>query len=204
MTLWHGSKLVNYCICPLSKPKHHEMSNRSELLLHHAKVVLTTPSESSRPAVVPMAVLVAIGTLLYLAYCWALPKPIPGIPYDEAASKSILGNAPELLKFAKENDGNVVPWFIKKLTEKNAPMVQVWIKPFQPPAVIISDYMEIEDLMVRRTKEFNRGRGFQWLFGQISPDFHIAKPSGSPEFKRSMELVRDLMTPKFLNEVCLS
>lgn len=80
-------------------------------------------------------------------------------------------------------------------------MVQVWIKPLQPPAVIISDYMAIEDLMVRRTKEFNRGKGFKWLFGQVSPEFHITKPSGSPEYKRSKELIRDLMTPKFLNEV---
>lgn len=184
------------------------MSNQSELWLNHASVVETTPIGSSRTASVSIAasvsitVLVTVGTLLYLAYRWVLPKPIPGIPYDEAASQSLLGNVPELLRFAKENDGNIVPWFVKKLAEKNAPMVQVWIKPFQPPAVIISDYMEIEDMMVRRTKEFNRGKGFKWLFGQVSPEFHITKPSGSPEHKRSKELIRDLMTPKFLNEVC--
>lgn len=180
------------------------MSNQSELLLNHASVVVNTPlSGSLRTTSVPIVTLVIAGTLLvlYLAYRWALPKPIPGIPYDEAASKSLLGNVPELLRFNKENDGNIVPWFFKKLTDKNAPMVQVWIKPLQPPAVIISDYMEIEDLMVRRTKEFNRGKGFKWLFGQISPEFHITKPSRSPEYKRSKDLIRDLMTPKFLNEV---
>lgn len=178
------------------------MPNQSEVLLDHASVAEPMPDALSRTASVPIAALVMIGTLLYLAYRSALPKPIPGIPYDEDASKSILGNVPEMLRFAKENDGNVIPWFFKKLTEKNAPMVQVWIKPFQPPAVIISDYMEVEDLMVRRTKEFNRGKGFKWLFGQVSPEFHITKPSGSPEYKRSKELIRDLMTPKFLNEVC--
>ncbi|KAG6355011.1 hypothetical protein INS49_004092 [Diaporthe citri] len=104
-----------------------------------------------------------IGTLLYLAYRWALPKPIPGIPYDEAASKSVLGNVPEMLRFAKDNDGNIVPWFFKKLTEKNAPMVQVWIKPLQPPAVVICDYMEIEELMVPEPKmkaQYAIGRPF--------------------------------------------
>ncbi|KAK2615030.1 hypothetical protein N8I77_001809 [Diaporthe amygdali] len=116
------------------------MSNQTELLLNHASMVVTTRSGSSRTASVLIAALMTIGILLYLAYRWALPKPIPGIPYDEAASKSLLGNVPELLRFAKDNDGNIVPWFFKKLTEKNAPMVQVWIKPLQPPAVIISDF----------------------------------------------------------------
>lgn len=178
------------------------MSNQSELLLDNSSKAINTPNELSQINSGPVVALVALGTLLYLAYRWALPKPIPGIPYDEAAARSLLGNVPELLKFAKNNDGNIVPWFFKMLTEKNVPMVQVWIKPLQPPAIIISDYMEIEDLMVRRTREFNRGKGFQWLFGQVSPEFHITKPSGSPEYKRSMHLIRDLMTPKFLNEVC--
>lgn len=180
----------------------YNMSNQSELLLDYAGTAIKTPNPLSQTTSGPVVALVALGTILYLAYRWALPKPIPGIPYDETAARSLLGNAPELLNFAKNNNGNIVPWFFKKLTEKNAPMVQVWIKPLQPPAIIISDYMEIEDLMVRRTKEFNRGKAFQWLFGQVSPEFHITKPSGSPEYKRSMHLIRDLMTPKFLNEVC--
>lgn len=126
-------------ISVLSSFKHRNMSSQSEFLLDHARVVVVTPSGSSRTPSAPVAALVTIGALLYLAYRWALPKPIPGIPNDETASKSLLGNVPELLRFKKNNDGNIVPWFFKKLTEKNAPMVQVWIKPLQPPAVIISD-----------------------------------------------------------------
>lgn len=186
----------------LSISKNCDMSNQTELLLDHASTVVSTPGASSRTASVPIAALVLIGTLLYLAYRWALPKPIPGIPYDEAATKSVWGDVPDMLKYAKDNDGDIVPWFFKKLTEKNAPMVQVWLKPLQPPAVIISDYTAIEDLLVRRTKEFNKGKSYQWLFGGVSPEFHITMPSGSPEHKRTMGLVRDLMTPNFLNEVC--
>jgi hypothetical protein len=37
------------------------------------------------------AVILAVGYYLYRA---ALPKPIPGIPYNEASAKRILGDAP--------------------------------------------------------------------------------------------------------------
>lgn len=43
-------------------------------------------------------VLGAVLVLVYALYRAALPKPIPGIPYHEASAKSVLGDAPALIK----------------------------------------------------------------------------------------------------------
>lgn len=47
------------------------------------------------------AVLVASGALLivYLAYRAALPRPIPGIPYNRDAASKLLGDVPEMLAY---------------------------------------------------------------------------------------------------------
>ena len=51
-------------------------------------------SESSTEYAAFALVLAAVS---FLIYRWALPKPIPGIPYDKKVARSIFGNLPELI-----------------------------------------------------------------------------------------------------------
>lgn len=37
--------------------------------------------------------------VLYVAYRAVLPKPLPGIPYNRDAAKSILGDIPEMMRY---------------------------------------------------------------------------------------------------------
>jgi hypothetical protein len=140
-------------------------------------------------------------TALYLVYQWALPKPIPGIPYDRDAARSLRGNLPEILEFTKTH-GRLRPWFMTQLYKHNAPMVQFWLLPLSKPCVILADYQETQDILLRRTKEFDRGQRGADVFNAVVPDHHIAMTSSDPRFKGNKELVKDLMTPSFLNEVC--
>lgn len=39
-----------------------------------------------------------IAILLYFCYRWALPRPIPGIPYNKEATKSIFGDIGPMVK----------------------------------------------------------------------------------------------------------
>lgn len=39
-----------------------------------------------------------IATWLYLCYRWALPRPLPGIPYNKEATKSIFGDMGPMIK----------------------------------------------------------------------------------------------------------
>ncbi|KAK8024077.1 hypothetical protein PG993_012143, partial [Apiospora rasikravindrae] len=138
--------------------------------------------------------------LLYCLYRWALPKPIPGIPYDASATKSIWGNMSEIMNF-KKHHGEVRPWFARQAVKHRAPLTQAWLTPFSRPVLILSDYREAQDVFLRRGRDFFRGlRSCDAFHGSI-PEHHIAMMSADPRFKRNKEIVRDLMTPGFLHDV---
>jgi hypothetical protein len=94
------------------------------------------------------AVVLAVGYYLYRA---ALPKPIPGIPYNEAAAKHFLGDAPGLLE-ALTKTGTMLDWIIKQLVDSNVPIMQLFLRPLGRPFVIISDFRETQDICVRRSR----------------------------------------------------
>lgn len=139
--------------------------------------------------------------ILYLLYQWALPKPIPGIPYDSHAIKLLRGNLPDLLAYRKAH-GRLRPWFVEHALKHKSPLVQFWMVPLSKPVVILTDYQETQDVLVRRVKEFDRGRRSADVFHGVVPNHHIAMTSSDPRYKINKELVRDLMAPSFLNEVC--
>lgn len=149
---------------------------------------------------VTSAIIIGLLSTLYLAWQWALPKPLPGIPYNAAALKSILGDVVEIRQVKK--DGGVVrTWFGQQNIRHNSPMTQVFITPLGKPAVVLSDFREIQDILLRRSKEFDKGGRVLQSFRGVIYNHHIGMPSSDPHFKRNRELVKDLMTPKFLNEV---
>lgn len=90
----------------------------------------------------------------YAFYRWALPKPIPGIPYNRDAANSILGDAPDALRFSENSE--IVTWMKETLIKLDAPMIQVFMKPFSKPWVVVADFREAQDVTSRRTREFDR------------------------------------------------
>jgi len=138
--------------------------------------------------------------VLYAAYQWALPKPIPGIPYNEEATHNLLGDIPAITKHVKET-GEIWNWVGAQNAKLNSPIVQIFTRPFAKPWVLIADFRESQDILMRRTKEFDRSDFFGELFLGMMPDFHISMLSSNPEFKIHRRLIQDLMTPAFLNEV---
>lgn len=90
----------------------------------------------------------------YAFYRWALPRPIPGIPYNKDAANSILGDAPDALRFSENSE--IVTWMKETLIKLNEPMIQVFMKPFSKPWVIVADFREAQDVTSRRTREFDR------------------------------------------------
>jgi hypothetical protein len=57
------------------------------------------------------------------------------------------------------------------------------------------------DICTRRHKEFDRGHSNKNIVGLVAPNFHFTMESRDPQFRANRELVRDLMTPKFLQQV---
>ena len=140
--------------------------------------------------------------LLYLVYRWALPKPIPGIPYDEGAARSLLGSLPDMIAYVRKNR-RIRPWITEHPIWHNSAITQFWPRPFKKPAIIISDFQESHDILLRRTKEFDRSPATAAIFQGTVGNHHIAMETHDPRFKGNKELVKDLMSPSFLNNVCI-
>lgn len=148
------------------------------------------------------ATLLAVSFLLlscYLLYLWALPKPIPGIPYNKEATKHLLGDIPQMVKHVTDTK-EVFTWLAMQNVKLDSPIVQLFCRPFQKPWVVVTDFRESQDMMARRTKEFDRSPVVGDAIGSLAPNFHIALQTGD-EFKAHRRLLQDLMIPAFLHQV---
>ena len=150
----------------------------------------------SFPSVVVCSVVVAA---VYLLYRWALPKPIPGIPYHKHSAKRLMGDAPDLIKHVQDND-TVFDWMSLQLEQLNSPIVQLFTRPLGTPRVVISDYREGQDILMRRFTEFDRSDIFaDMLIGTI-PNHSILRQTDA-QYKRQSRLLADTMGSKFLHTI---
>lgn len=150
-----------------------------------------------QPALVLVAVCVT-ATVLLLRWA-ALPKPIPGIPYNKISATRISGDGPEMKKAAMAR--RVRFWMRDQFAIHNSPIIQLFIRPFGKPYVLVSDFRESQDILIRRTKEFDRSIRSIEAFRSLVGNGHIALRSTDHRFMKNKALVRDLMSPPFLNEV---
>ncbi len=148
--------------------------------------------------------LIALCALLlplgYLVIQRAYPRPLPGIPYNHDAARRLAGDAPDLAAFGK-GGGSFRLWFVEQATRHRSAITQVFLAPFAKPAVIVSDYREVHDILSHRDGvDFKRGKKADAFAGTL-PHTFPAMETFDPLFKSSRDLARDLMTPSFLNSV---
>ncbi|KAK1991632.1 cytochrome P450 monooxygenase [Colletotrichum falcatum] len=137
--------------------------------------------------------------LLYLLYRAMLPRPLPGIPYNEAAARSILGDMPEMIGHAGKT-GEMYDWLGAQNIKHRSPMVQVFGRPFSKPWVIISDFCETQDILVRRSKEFDRSSFTADVLSGVIPEHH-SRWQTNDEYKSRRRLIEGILNPSFLNKV---
>ncbi|KAH0044361.1 cytochrome P450, partial [Aureobasidium melanogenum] len=137
---------------------------------------------------------------LYLIYRRALPQPLDGIPYHAASARKLFGDVPGMLSHIAQDEGTSITYLVNSIHQLEAPLVQVFIKPFSKPLLILSDFQEAHDIMTRRTKEFDRSTSSGDLVRGLGPKHHIHLKT-TPVWRAQRRLVQDLMTPAFLNEV---
>jgi hypothetical protein len=131
---------------------------------------------------------------------WSLPRPIRGIPHNRKSSQHPFGDLPEFLN-AQSSTGQIFPWMASQTTKLNSPIVQLFLRPLSKPWVILTDFRESQDILLRRTREFDRSDFLGDVFAGLVPEFHISKKSSDAKFKANRDLLKGLMTPGFLNEV---
>ncbi|KAJ4171553.1 hypothetical protein NW754_013321 [Fusarium falciforme] len=138
---------------------------------------------------------VFIGLFLVLLRL-ARPKPIPGIPHNVEAANSLFGDIPGFRAAPDRRE-----WLVSQVIKHQSPLVQVFLRPFDLPWVFVADHWEAADIMTRRLKEFDRADQTIYTFEGVAPSHHIVMRSSDPQFKRNKELVRDLMSVNFLQNV---
>lgn len=149
-----------------------------------------------------MAAIIIVGVLaalLYGLYQWLLPKPLPGIPYNETSAKSLFGDIPGLVKEVSKT-GDFAAYISKQSKKHKSPIAQVFIKPFGKPTLLVCDFKEAQDVLLHRGKEFDRSSFVGEVFQGSGKDHHITKSTG-PEWKARRKLLQDLMSPSFLHTV---
>lgn len=144
-------------------------------------------------------VLLSASITLYLVYRAALPKPIPGIPYRSDSARHVLGDIPAILKAAADLDLTHVQWIQQQLQELNSPIIQIFMGPFSRPIIVVADFRETQDVLMRR-KEWDRSELLGDLFWGLIPDHH-SKHKTNAVWKARRRLLQDLMSPQFLHNV---
>ncbi|KAK7432279.1 hypothetical protein QQZ08_001224 [Neonectria magnoliae] len=139
---------------------------------------------------------VTIALALCRSKIQARTGPLPEIPYNSQSASRLLGDLPEIKK-AKHRR----PWIWSQPKSHGSPLSQLFIHPFEKPTVVVSDYREVVDICSRRLKEFDRGTRNKECVGLTAPNFHMTMESRDSRFRAHKELLRDLMTPAFLNEI---
>jgi hypothetical protein len=152
----------------------------------------------------PTSLAVATGSLLlvlYLLYSMALPRPIPGIPYNQDAANRVLGDLPGMMAY-KNRTYSQRRWFRAQAIKHRSPICQVFTRPFGKPTVVLADFRETQDILLRRGKDFDRSDRSADAFAGLIPDHMVSLKTSDPAFKVHRELLRDLVTPSYLNNVC--
>ncbi len=139
-------------------------------------------------------------TLLYALYSMALPRPLGGIPYNKSSAKSIFGDFWLLLKHISATK-EMFSWLSEQNAKLQSPITQVFIQPLSKPWVVITDYREAQEILSRRTKEFDRSDFISNLFATLIPDAHVRMKSTNPKLGYCKKLALDSMSPVSLKIV---
>ncbi|KAI0977564.1 hypothetical protein F4678DRAFT_455715 [Xylaria arbuscula] len=100
---------------------------------------------STEPKGAAALALLVIGP--YALYRHFLPKPLPGIPYNAAAS--IVGDSLDMARTVAAT-GEFGPWCAAQIVKAGAPVCQVFVQPLAKPWVLVADYRESYDILARR------------------------------------------------------
>lgn len=150
-------------------------------------------------SVTATAIAVTAILVLYIGYRLALPKPLPGIPYNAESAKRIMGDVPKLTAEVSKT-GDYVVWLRDQNVKSRSVINQVFLRPLGRPIVVLTDHRESRDIQMHRGKEFERSSHAIDIFRPLANRQMIALKTG-PEWKMHRRLVQDTMSPSFLHDV---
>jgi hypothetical protein len=125
-----------------------------------------------------LVILAIIFVLVYVLYLAILPRPIAGIPHNASSARRILGDVTSALRYQKKHH-EMSGFFTEQLVKLNNPVVQLFIRPIGKPWVVVADFREAHDVLLRRSQEFDRSDFFSNLFVATLPAHQVAMRTGA-------------------------
>ncbi|KAI1471124.1 cytochrome P450 [Daldinia caldariorum] len=141
----------------------------------------------------------ALSLVLALVRRFIYPRPLPGIPYDRDAARRIIGDYGIIDGIYKELSEWVYPFTRHRSRQLKSPIYQYFPGPFSKPHIVVYDPRETADIIMRRTREFDRSMD-DGIFQTLLPHSTVSKPV-TPEWKVQRRIWQDTMHPTFLNGV---
>ncbi|TLD23974.1 hypothetical protein PspLS_06416 [Pyricularia sp. CBS 133598] len=150
--------------------------------------------------------------LLFILAVWLLykvllrklyPSVLPGIPHNAVHAKHLLGDLPAIEAYATKNgcDKSEATFEAINRGTTNFPVAQMLTPNIMPHAILtIDDPREVEDILRRRAKEFDRSSMTAAFFKSLLPKATISLFT-TPELKVQKKLWADSITSDFLKNV---
>ncbi|KAK4499232.1 hypothetical protein PRZ48_009745 [Zasmidium cellare] len=148
------------------------------------------------------ALLVVVGGLLVagiLLYRAALPRLLPGIPHDAKSSQRLFGDLPDALEYAARTK-KFLSFLNFRCEQLGSPIVQISLRPFQRPMVVVSDSRETFDILHRRGRDFDQSDNFRMGFAAAWPNSTVTMRTGE-QWRYNRRLVVETMSPAFLRDI---
>ncbi|CAG9945149.1 unnamed protein product [Clonostachys rosea f. rosea IK726] len=149
--------------------------------------------------------LAGVSSVLIVAMIWRAlyPKPYPGIPYNEEAANRILGDIPDLMAVINETQEFSHALFAVTTQKLGVPIAQILFPGVRKPLVIVEDPREIEDIVLRRNREFDKAPMGVDAFQPMFPHSTVSQFT-TPELKAQKRLWADVMSTEFLRKTAAS
>jgi hypothetical protein len=128
------------------------------------------------------------------------PKPYPGIPYNEASANRLMGDILDLAPIVQQTNEFSDALFTVTTQKLGTPIAQFLFPGIRKPLIILEDAREIEDIIVRRNKEFDKAPMALDIIGPMFPRATLAQYT-TTELKAQKRLWADVMSTEFLRKV---
>ncbi|KAI6470699.1 hypothetical protein MCOR17_003411 [Pyricularia oryzae] len=142
--------------------------------------------------------------LLYRALLQKLyPSVLPGVPHNAVHAKHLLGDLPAIDEYVSKNGCTKSKATFDTINRgtTNFPIAQMLTPNIMPHAILtVDDPREVEDILRRRAKEFDRSSMTAAFFKSLLPKATISLFT-TPELKVQKKLWADSITSDFVKNV---
>ncbi|KAK8060114.1 hypothetical protein PG996_010044 [Apiospora saccharicola] len=143
--------------------------------------------------------LVAFIALIAVAWRKLYPKPYPGIPYNTKSATRIIGDVPDLMSIVQKTNEFSDAIFTTTTQKLGTPIAQLLLPRFQKPLIVLEDPREIEDIVFRRNKEFDKAPMAINMMSSMFPHASISQYT-TPKLREQKRLWVDVMGADFLHK----